>query len=615
MSGKLIDYLLLGTLFVLPIVLIHRYKSILFSTLLPFLSVFSVGILVQSSDYFGLTWNATGIKLFLVIVMICCFCTINETQSRSTTGNLRLQILSIGVPSFTVLGSIILARVLANNQTPHILTNIAFYGGEDNAKWFNVTSLIAQNRSLSIGDIGGVGVTFLVVCSTIVRSILPIIGLRGGPLDVSICTTAVAQLLLVALSPLALISFTDLLNNKQYSWRATPTLWTSAVLISAGSATFVPLGHLSVQIVLPIIVLSVGFLMTESNVDQQADLYLSLGLFCLTAAASVWLPLQLMTLLVPIAVLALWAKRHFRNTSKFKLEIFLLQLMVFAAIPIGMQTFSYVSSPGNARNLLSAGGGTNVMSTTQGMLPIVLLFLFLLRKSEDTNEKFSDPTSTRNYSNLSIVAFVAFFCVGLVFVSYLRLGDAYYGTQKVQYLFSLVLIITLIPIAICSLLPSGKIMRDTIATFTASVLVLFALNGDPVFRDLGQRMRSEQWPTALGAETTSWQAYVTSMQLRVKRIEEIPIACGEFIPDKRMLSLNSYTYLCTRELVALAGLETKAGPLVEWQLRADWMKSLRYMREMPESVKNRNVLILSPDGEVVGVNSLSFYLENRDFSR
>jgi hypothetical protein len=82
-----------------------------------------------------------------------------------------------------------------------------------------------------------------------------------------------------------------------------------------------------------------------------------------------------------------------------------------------------------------------------------------------------------------------------------------------------------------------------------------------------------------------------------------------------MLSLNSHTYLCTRELVALAGMEKQAGPLVEWQLRADWMKSLSYMREMPGSVTSRNVLILSAEGIVVGVNPLSFYLENRDFSK
>ena len=44
----------------LPIVLIHLYKSLLVATLLPLISVFSVGILVQSSDYFGLNWNAAA---------------------------------------------------------------------------------------------------------------------------------------------------------------------------------------------------------------------------------------------------------------------------------------------------------------------------------------------------------------------------------------------------------------------------------------------------------------------------------------------------------------------------------------------------------------------------
>ena len=616
MISKLIDYSLLGTLFLLPIVLIRLYKSLLVATLLPLISIFSVGILVQSSDYFGLNWNATAIKSFLILAAICCFFTIDRTQSKSNNKGFRPQILSLGVPSLVIFIGIILGRVLAHNQTPHILTNIAFYGGEDNAKWFNVTSLIAQQKALSIGDIGGVGVTFLVVCSAIVRTVFPVIGLGSGPIDVAICTTAVAQLFLVALSPLALISFTKLLGNEQYSYRVTPPLWTSAFLISAGSANFVSLGHLSAQIVLPIIVLSVGFLMMDSNDSRVADLYLCLGLFCLTAAASVWLPMQLMTLLIPISILALRAKRLFKQeSSKINLDVFLLQLIVFAAIPIGIQTFTYVSSPGNVRNLLSAGGGTNVMSSIQGILPIVLIVLYLLGKPEDSNEMISGRTLRSNYSNLWIVAVIAFFSVSVIFLSYIRLGDAYYGSQKVQYIFSLVLVITLIPVSISSLPPSGRIVRDTIATFTVSVMVLFALNGDPIFKSLGQRVRSEQWPTMLGTELTSWQAYVTSMQIEGKKIEDLPIACGELIPGKRMLSLNSYTYLCTRELVALAGLEKQAGPLVEWQLRADWMKSLSYMREMPGYVTNRNVLILSAEGIVVGVNPVSFYLENRDFSR
>ncbi len=616
MISKLIDYSLLGTLFLLPIVLIHLYKSLLVATLLPLISVFSVGILVQSSDYFGLNWNAAAIKSFLILVAICCFLTINGTQSKSKNQSFRPQILSLGVPSLVILIGIISGRVLAHKQTPNILTNIAFYGGEDNAKWFNVTSLIAQQKALSIGDIGGVGVTFLVVCSAIVRTVFPIIGLGSGPIDVAICTTAVAQLFLVALSPLALISFTKLLGNEQYSYRATPPLWTSAFLISAGSANFVSLGHLSAQIVLPMIVLSVGFLMIDSNDSRDADLYLCLGLFCLTAAASVWLPMQLMTLLIPVSILALRAKRLLKQeSSKINLDVFLLQLIVFAAIPIGIQTFTYVSSPGNVRNLLSAGGGTNVMSSIQGVLPLVLLVLYLMGQSEDSNEMISGRTIRSNHSNLWIVAVIAFFSVSVIFLSYIRLGDAYYGSQKVQYIFSLVLVITLIPVSISSLPPSGRIVRDTIATFTVSVMVLFALNGDPIFKSLGQRVRSEQWPTMLGTELTNWQAYVTSMQIEGKKIEDLPIACGELIPDKRMLSLNSHTYLCTRELVALAGMEKQAGPLVEWQLRADWMKSLSYMREMPGSVTSRNVLILSAEGIVVGVNPLSFYLENRDFSK
>jgi hypothetical protein len=174
----------------------------------------------------------------------------------------------------------------------------------------------------------------------------------------------------------------------------------------------------------------------------------------------------------------------------------------------------------------------------------------------------------------------------------------------------------MIPIAVAKITTSELPIPGFILAGTCSMLLLFSLSGDVTFTALTTKFRAQQWPEiAIWTKEVNWQAYITDMTLSEKKIVDMPIACGEIVVGKRYWNVSYGTYLCTRHLVALAGLEKAGGPLVEWQLRANWISSINYLRMMPDEVKNRNVLILSAEGKVVGEARVDSYFNNDGFQR
>ena len=180
---------------------------------------------------------------------------------------------------------------------------------------------------------------------------------------------------------------------------------------------------------------------------------------------------------------------------------------------------------------------------------------------------------------------------------------------------ALLLIITMIPIAMAKLTDSELPARGFMLSGACSLLLLLALSSDATFSSLTEKFRAQQWPEiALYPKDATWQAYVTNLSVNGGTLAELPIACGGFENFKRYWTVDPNTYLCTRSLVALAGLEIAGGPLVEWQLGSDWKKSLNHLREMPESIKTRDILILK-DGIVLYVGRIDSYFDNRGFQR
>ena len=602
-----------------PVFLVAKTRSFLIAVSVPLLSVLATGIIIQSTNWNNtIHWTANSIRCLFVILNGAASLLAVRTVGTPVQRPWLRQVLAVGVPSLGILLVMIAARVGAKHQVHGLLSNILYLTSEDNAKWTNVASLIVQGKAIGIFSIGGVTTTCLVLCETLLSALFPIIGLSKNEISLSISTVISGQLLLIILAPLVLLPLTKLLNIDRYSWKAIPGFWLSSFIIAGGSAALANLGHLSSQLVLLVGVYSICILLTSEASQKNAELNFFLGLLCVTATASIWLPIQLLTAVVPVVAVSVFITRRIKKNSNqvFNPLICAPLLLTIAAIPIAIDSFNYLTvTKTNFQNLLVAGGATNTVTPILSLLPFVLICALLAGRERLRVDGAVTIFSGKSNENFGVLSLVALITLSVLFVDYFRTGSSHYGSQKVQYMCALLLIITMIPIAIAKLTDAELPVRGFMLSGGCSLLLLLALSSDPTFSSLTQRFRAQQWPSiSLDPKDATWQAYVTSLSINGGTLAELPIACGEIVELKRYWTVDFNTYLCTRSLVALAGLEIDGGPLVEWQLRSDWKRSLNYLREMPESVKTRNILILH-HGIVLYTGRIDIYFDNRGFQR
>ena len=606
------EYFVTTAILLVPTFVAFRIKSLYVAFSVPLLGILSTGMIVHCSYFFGIKWTSNLVRLLFIVSLVACSTLAIRVGRNNTERSLMKQFVAVGLPALGIFGFILYSRITAKNQLHGLLTSIHFIIKEDNAKWTNVTSLITQGKFLGIVDIGGVLTAYLVVCQSVIKTIFPILRLDTSEISLSISTVVCGQLGLIIASPLFLLPITKILNNNRNIWKSIPGFWLSSLVIAGGSAAFQSFGHLSSQLVLVVGVYSIGLLLTSGTISHDGELITFIGLFCLVATSSIWLPYQLLTGVIPLIALGVFISLRLRS-HRLDIAVFasiplMLSLM---AIPIAVDTFNYLTlTDTNLQNLLVAGGATHTATPVLLLLPVFLLFSTLMARDKLVSAEHTISDRESNYENYTILAFVGLFTVVVIYFDYLRSGFSNYGSLKVQFMCSLFLLITLIPIAITKVTNFEVPTRGFIVSCACSSLLLFAVSSDVTFSSLPQKFRSQQWPeNAAWSKDLNWQAWITDMSENRKKLSEIPIACGEFIADEPYWNVNGETYVCTRQLHALAGLESTAGALVEWQLRGDWAKSVGYLRALPENIKSRNVLVLT-EGKVVGMVQLDEYLSD-----
>ena len=617
--NMVLDYLTTFSIIAIVVFLSLKTRSLNVAVAVPLLGILSTGIIIQSSHFFGFQWNSNSISLLLIIVISVGAATAVRETGPPVDIIWSRQFLAVGIPVMGILILITVSRLLAKHQLDGLLTNILYINSEDNAKWTNVTSLIVQGNSLVISDIGGVVTTYLVVCAGFIKVLFPMFGLNNSEISVSILTVVCGQLSLIILAPLSLLPLTNLLSPGRYAWKAIPGFWLSSLIIAGGSTSFQSLGQLASQFVLCLAVYSVCILLTSRANRKSGHLRLFIGLLCVVATASAWLPLQLLTAIIPVIAVGVALFINTRSSNKMILNLSskVILALILAASPVAIESWRYLTfSKSNFQNLLLAGGATNTVNPILSILPICLFILIMVKRQAPETNSTEWMSDLRNHENTAVLLLVSSFTIAVIYVDYVRTGTAHYGSLKVQYMCALILIITMVPIAVAIITVSELPIPGFILAGTCSMLLLFSLSGDVTFTALTTKLRANQWPEiAIWNKEVNWQAYITDMTLSEKKIVDMPIACGEIVVGKRYWNVTYGTYLCTRHLVALAGLEKAGGPLVEWQLRANWIGSLNYLRMMPDEVKNRNVLILSAEGKVVGEARVDSYFNNDGFQR
>ncbi|CAB4835961.1 unannotated protein [freshwater metagenome] len=363
---------------------------------------------------------------------------------------------------------------------------------------------------------------------------------------------------------------------------------------------------------------------------------------------TVWLPLNVVAVVVVITWLAVMVSRAFRfGARSFDAIGFVLLAIVtigvfqpvfssFVFLFSGSQSAGGVLVGGSGggvsahvsiptlgpiqmglgdSTLFAAGGGTDQAGPIFAVLAIAVVLAAAVVISR---QPAVIRTSTlRRFIPLGIFAF---FALAIYTLDFWSTGSGpHYGSLKFTFLTATLVLTTCLPIGLMLLDPQA-LGAMTAPRWVAVGGILLLLMIDSVLPRAMALARPQQWSQPIPFNNTSgsywWPAEVNGTA--VQPISASPVACvylpqGAKVPSALLASALSdpqRVYSCTRLLVGLAGEDFDARALVEW-LRREWLSntpawSPAYdaLSGMPDSVQDRPVILLDDGSNVIGVESV-----------
>lgn len=558
------------------------------------------GVLVQMLDLMGLDWRLGGIRNFQTALLVVAtgFVLLEKDQDVPARQGIARSMVLMG-PSLMIGVAVVIARLTAAGQQSGVLTDLQFFHSEDDAKWLNVVSQMLTGAHVAVGNVGGVCVGFLAAVLSWSRVGLAILHFSTDDLAMVYSTVAVAQLALVVLVPLALSPMLVLVGRR---FRGRELLLMSivpAAFLASAAVRTMQLGHLSAELLLVI----GSTLLSHACARRSDDKGQALSILILAAGCtSVWLPLQILPGVVSIGIVReiIMARKNGTLVEiRWSQRIFAL-LIVPGSLLISRNLLVYVTdTKSKITNLFSAGGAVQQFQSTTFLLMVILLATALLLKLELPDDSRFDPRPI----------LLACGIVGaLLAADYYRTGSSNYGTTKASFLIVAmsVPVLLLVVTAASTDRVSGIDTELRVLSVSLVLGLSFALDGS-MFNVLDVARR-EQWKPQSSVVDDGWKRFTAVNGGSNQRLDELPIACGVAGTTPEILEVNDASYLCTRFLTAITGMESEAGPLVEWQLRRDWEMSLPYLAELPDEVRKRKIIVLSGE-KVLGLENLTTYLE------
>ena len=183
-------------------------------------------------------------------------------------------------------------------------------------------------------------------------------------------------------------------------------------------------------------------------------------------------------------------------------------------------------------------------------------------------------------------------------------------------------------VVIAGCIAVGAMLLDPIAShmtmprWGALALVVFLLVIDSLLPRAVSAFRPEQWnpaPRFANNPLSSWWPAEVKQQAD-QTIASNPIGCvylpqGATVPSALTdLPDPQRAYSCTRILAGLSGADAAAQPLVDW-LRREWLTNTPAWSDvydglaaMPDSVKNKPVILMDKGSNVNGIESVGSLL-------
>ena len=537
---------------------------------------FSVASLVTQiwDEYVG-RLSSDEIQLVLIgcFLVTFVFVIMKDNIARHDRSSI-FAIVAVGVPAAISASAMIFGRVMAHNQISGSVTTLSFLATkEDSAKWLNIASQISSGKLVSVSAVGGVLTCFLVVIFSFVRLIGPVFSFSSIDVRQAIDTVAIAQIALVPLSSFALIGFLGSDRSRRPQLLDLFRFW-PAVLVMQGLVVWpMALSHISLQ--LAIVMLVFGLSIIGSR-ELSPTIFCSYS-FVAAVGLSTWLGTQVVIPIFSLCCLLIFSRglaKQLRIRVKC-LNYFVLLLPVV----LSLSSFRYAFDSNSRLTSLFTASGATVVSSTEMQLSVAVLLLGLL-----LHEKVNQITFQKYWQLIFLMT------VLLVAQTQdqMRTGVLNYGSQKFGFLIFSVLLVLLIPIVFENMI--GIFDRNLTALILVVLSLFTILNVNGLVTGSVIVYKDTLWPQKYIENETSWLTFGSGIRIEGDSAQ-MPIGCVIKLKDQSP-SVSRLTYICTRLLVGVAGLENEATAVVQWQMSGDWKIARELLSNLPIGIRQRKMIVL-----------------------
>ena len=500
---------------------------------------------------------------------------------------------------------------------------------EDNAKWLNATSQLANGSVIDTwANVGGPLLLVMSLAATLIGALSFLLYGSVNEVAVSAGSMIFTQIFFVVIAPFALAPIAEKTYRKITGGAQIPKLYSllSIVILTASSAVLLTYGHITLQFTLIVVVLWIGaFLAPISRFPARL-----LTTMAVVATAMVWFPLAGLSLVTLIGALVYFAQGVLRSAGKarkdsiigflisFSLGILTIQFVNSALrYSLGVDSVSATPAGGNVGGvvasvrsitaptlpLFGAVGGTEQTTTVLLVLALVsLLGLVWVRVGQGLF------TCSRAVPFLPIVL-AGGYSLAIAFMDFWAVGDGpNYGSLKISFAVFLPILVCSLPFALM-IFHRGSAKVNFLGA-SAVVLVVVMLTLDTLFPRAVLQLKPANWPNVSGSP------YWYPAEVRDtgdQSLSSTPIGCvslprGAAAPTA--LPQGQLIYTCTRLLAGVAGVETLAAPIVRWELdewlqnRSMWNEVHPQFSSLSPEIQGRALILLDAGRQVVGLDSL-----------
>jgi hypothetical protein len=647
-----VDIAFLIAYLALVVVSYARVRSVSWLAIALAFSVSAFGVLVSLGDDLGHSWTRVELQVMLLLALVAVLL-VGLRRGRMRLSSLKRQLYTILIPVVILLVGLVVLTTVWTSE-PAFLHPVSFLMGhsvaEDNAKWLDFTSQLATGNGIVQGvPMGGPLALYLTFVATAMGVISQVFLHGYNEVAVAANSVVFGQFLLVVLTPLFLAPLAEArlrAHSGQWTRRLPlPFIWLSTLILASTVLLVTAYGHMTLQFVLLICSLWAVTFLSQVPI-HRARLLTSL---VIAAAMTVWLPLNVLAVVILVGWLVILVSRPIR-LGRSELDVVgLLLWLVFAVClwqPIKSSLTYFLTPAVSADGVAGAGGGLVSASSpirtfirasldqsglfsssggteqTQPILAILAAGSVVAAVVYLSRQAVARPSAV--YRRFAPIALLAFFALAIYALDFWSTGGGpHYGSMKFTFMATIVALTACVPFALMLIDRKGGSRMTPVRWIAVAAIVYLMVIDSFLPRSLAAA-RPQQWSPAIPFDNPKsywWPADVNGTGNQ--SIAGNPVGCvylpqGAKVPSALLVSQLSdaqRVYACTRILAGLSGQDAEAQPLVDW-LRREWLGNkgawsdvYGYLDSMPDAVKDKQMIILDDGSNVIGLDTVRYLLE------